>query len=535
MPFFERLVDAFYRGVAIDEVLLPLYPEAPDLTGARHRLDTVSRPVLGWSAHATTTSAGIRCCGCGTCRSGSVRRSAITGWPTCRAPSPTSAPTVPTATVADELMALLPARPPNTCATTPGCRSRRPRTATGRFAPAWPPSRFDGCARRTGRSSRSTTCRSTCRRARCTRCSDTTVPGSRRPSRSSKDTVTAPPATCRCSARTRGTAAASCVIVSGSCCSRRGSRPSSTSTRRSSCTGRATGVAATCDEVLELVGLTEQAGQRIGTLSGGQRRRIDLALGIVGHPELLFLDEPTTGFDPAARRRSWELISDLCGEGTTVLLTTHYLEEAEHLADRVGVLKAGRLIAEGAPSELIRAETETRVSFDLPDGITIDELTAVSRRGPSIAGRAGRVLDDDTDGRGRRAHRLGGGSRAGVGGAVGDATDTGGRLLGSRRRRSADGPTGHGAMSEWPSTVGLVVRQVRYQTPDVPARTDRVVLHAAVAADHAGAVQRPVRRRRGHGRRHDVADPPVLHGWPGGVHGRVGDVHQPREHGADPA
>ena len=146
-------------------------------------------------------------------------------------------------------------------------------------------------------------------------------------------------------------------------------------------------------EVLELVGLAELAGQRIGTLSGGQRRRIDLALGIVGHPELLFLDEPTTGFDPAARRRSWELISDLCGEGTTVLLTTHYLDEAEHLADRVGVLKAGRLIAEGAPSELIRAETETRVSFDLPDGITIDELTAVI---PSAASNVGRRVEFST-------------------------------------------------------------------------------------------------------------------------------------------
>jgi ABC-2 type transport system ATP-binding protein len=140
------------------------------------------------------------------------------------------------------------------------------------------------------------------------------------------------------------------------------------------------------DEVLELVGLGELAGQRIGTLSGGQRRRIDLALGIIGHPELLFLDEPTTGFDPAARRRSWELIGDLCGEGMTVLLTTHYLDEAEHLADRVGVLKAGRLIAEGAPSELIRAETETRVAFELPDGITAVELGDVLPDVVSIVG-----------------------------------------------------------------------------------------------------------------------------------------------------
>ena len=219
------------------------------------------------------------------------------------------------------------------------------------------------------------------------------------------------------------------------------------------------------DEVLELVGLAELAGQRIGTLSGGQRRRIDLALGIVGHPELLFLDEPTTGFDPAARRRSWELISDLCGEGTTVLLTTHYLEEAEHLADRVGVLKAGRLIAEGAPSELIRAETETRVSFHLPDGITIDELVAVIPSAASIVGTTGRVLDQDADGRGRRAHRLGRGTRTRVGGAVGDATDTRGRVLGSRRRRPTNDRLRRrgGAMNEWPSTVGLVVRQIRYQ------------------------------------------------------------------------
>ena len=140
-------------------------------------------------------------------------------------------------------------------------------------------------------------------------------------------------------------------------------------------------------DVLELVGLTPQAGQRIGTLSGGQRRRIDLALGIIGRPELLFLDEPTTGFDPAARRRSWELIAELCGEGTTVLLTTHYLDEAEHLADRVGVLKAGRLIAEGTPAELIRTETETRVSFDLPDGITVDVLGGAVPSAASVAGR----------------------------------------------------------------------------------------------------------------------------------------------------
>ncbi len=106
------------------------------------------------------------------------------------------------------------------------------------------------------------------------------------------------------------------------------------------------------DEVLDAVGLTEQAGARVGRLSGGQRRRVDVALGIVGTPELLFLDEPTTGFDPQARRGFWELVRSLAHDGTTILLTTHYLDEAEHLADRVGVIASGRLVALGTPEAL---------------------------------------------------------------------------------------------------------------------------------------------------------------------------------------
>ncbi len=117
------------------------------------------------------------------------------------------------------------------------------------------------------------------------------------------------------------------------------------------------------DELLDLVSLDAKADARIGTLSGGQKRRVDLALGIVGYPELVFLDEPTTGFDPAARRRSWDLVKGLCTEGTTVLLTTHYLDEAEHLADRVGVLTHGKLVAEGTPAELIGGVADTVVSF----------------------------------------------------------------------------------------------------------------------------------------------------------------------------
>jgi ABC-2 type transport system ATP-binding protein len=105
-------------------------------------------------------------------------------------------------------------------------------------------------------------------------------------------------------------------------------------------------------EVIDQVGLAEKAGTRVRALSGGQRRRLDVALGIIGRPELLFLDEPTTGFDPEARRQFWALIKNLAGAGTTILLTTHYLDEAETLADRVAVLAAGRILAEGTPATL---------------------------------------------------------------------------------------------------------------------------------------------------------------------------------------
>ncbi|MFQ5558598.1 MAG: ABC transporter ATP-binding protein [Acidimicrobiales bacterium] len=128
------------------------------------------------------------------------------------------------------------------------------------------------------------------------------------------------------------------------------------------------------DEVIELVELTEKADSRVLALSGGQQRRIDLALGLVGDPELIFLDEPTTGFDPAARRRSWKLVENLTSLGRTVVLTTHYLDEAEHLADRVAVLAAGRIVAEGTPAELrAGADLATRVRFTLP---VLDEPVA---------------------------------------------------------------------------------------------------------------------------------------------------------------
>ena len=140
------------------------------------------------------------------------------------------------------------------------------------------------------------------------------------------------------------------------------------------------------DEVAALVGLTEKLHARTRTLSGGQRRRLDVAVGIAGDPELVFLDEPTTGFDPAARRQSWELIAGLRARGRTILLTTHYMEEAQRLADRVAVLAEGRLIAVAAPDALGGEAAEASlVTFRLPDGVDPADLPiAVDGRGPEI-------------------------------------------------------------------------------------------------------------------------------------------------------
>ncbi|WFF01147.1 ABC transporter ATP-binding protein [Micromonospora sp. WMMD964] len=123
------------------------------------------------------------------------------------------------------------------------------------------------------------------------------------------------------------------------------------------------------DKVIERVGLAGKATARTHTLSGGQKRRLDVALGIIGRPELLFLDEPTTGFDPEARREFWDLIRDLAAAGTTIVLTTHYLDEAEALADRVGVIAGGRLVEVAAPNQLgNRQEALATVSWRTPDG-----------------------------------------------------------------------------------------------------------------------------------------------------------------------
>jgi ABC-2 type transport system ATP-binding protein len=122
------------------------------------------------------------------------------------------------------------------------------------------------------------------------------------------------------------------------------------------------------DEVISLVGLQEQRDVRVKKLSGGQQRRLDVAVGLAGDPELLFLDEPTTGFDPAARRGAWDMVRGLQALGKTIFLTTHYMEEAEQLADRVAIIARGRIVAEDTPAGLTRLNPTTRIQFRVTEG-----------------------------------------------------------------------------------------------------------------------------------------------------------------------
>lgn len=137
------------------------------------------------------------------------------------------------------------------------------------------------------------------------------------------------------------------------------------------------------DEVIEIVGLTGKRTSRIKTLSGGQQRRLELALGIVGDPDLIFLDEPTTGFDPSARRQAWGLIDNLRSLGKTILLTTHYMDEAHNLADRIAVIANGRLLAEGTPDSIGgRAEGKAAIHFRLPSRVDHSDIPGAPRSDP---------------------------------------------------------------------------------------------------------------------------------------------------------
>jgi ABC-2 type transport system ATP-binding protein len=151
-------------------------------------------------------------------------------------------------------------------------------------------------------------------------------------------------------------------------------------------------------ELIELVELDAKRDARAGSLSGGQRRRLDLALALVGDPDLLFLDEPTTGFDPHARRQAWSTIRSLCSLGKTVFLTTHFMDEAQYLADRVAVMAAGRIVASGPPQELGgREELPTEIRFALPEGVEAADLPPLPA-GAEVAGDREGVLVRTSEG-----------------------------------------------------------------------------------------------------------------------------------------
>ena len=141
-------------------------------------------------------------------------------------------------------------------------------------------------------------------------------------------------------------------------------------------------------EVTQIVGLTEKSDALVRTLSGGQKRRLDLGLALVGNPELIFLDEPTTGFDPGARRAAWETIRNLRSLGTTILLTTHYLDEAEQLADRVAVLRAGVIVRAGSPAELTGASAQTEIRYRQNGREIVERTTEPTRRLNELTGEA---------------------------------------------------------------------------------------------------------------------------------------------------
>jgi ABC-2 type transport system ATP-binding protein len=150
------------------------------------------------------------------------------------------------------------------------------------------------------------------------------------------------------------------------------------------------------DETLDLVGLEDKADVRTSKLSGGQQRRLDVALALIGDPELLFLDEPTTGFDPSARRQAWDVIGGLRNLGKTVFLTTHYMEEAQALADRVAIISAGRIVATGSPEDLAGDGKErTEISFRLPAGVRAPDLPFAVRTSARIDAGAVSLTADD--------------------------------------------------------------------------------------------------------------------------------------------
>jgi ABC-2 type transport system ATP-binding protein len=150
------------------------------------------------------------------------------------------------------------------------------------------------------------------------------------------------------------------------------------------------------EETIELVGLAGKRDERVGSLSGGQRRRLDVGVGIIGDPELLFLDEPTTGFDPSARRDAWNMIEGLRALGTTIVLTTHYMDEAQHLADTVVILREGQIVAQGSPEKLgAELGRDSVIRFRMPDGIGSDDVAAAVGSQPQVSGSIATLASDN--------------------------------------------------------------------------------------------------------------------------------------------
>ena len=245
------------------------------------------------------------------------------------------------------------------------------------------------------------------------------------------------------------------------------------------------------DETIELVGLAGKRVERVGSLSGGQRRRLDVGVGIVGDPELLFLDEPTTGFDPTARRDAWNMIEGLRALGTTIVLTTHYMDEAQHLADTVVILREGQIVAEGSPEKLGARGRESVIRFRMPDGIEPDDVAAAVGAAPSALRQRRDPSHREPAAGPVRAARVGPRARRRAPGPRGAQAEPGGRLPGdltaSRGRRLTTGM----------SDLTMVLKQTRYALISTSRNPRAVIFSSRLPGDPARDVQRDLQFKSG--------------------------------------
>ena len=251
---------------------------------------------------------------------------------------------------------------------------------------------------------------STSTEERSSRCSARTAPGRRRRSRSSRATANARPARSRCSAEIPPTRTIDLKGRVGIVLQSTGVDPYLTARETVDLYAGYYPSPRDVDEVLDLVGLAEKRTTRVSKLSGGQQRRLDVAIALAGDPELLFLDEPTTGFDPNARRHAWEIVRNLADIGKTIFLTTHFMDEAQYLASRVAVIAKGEIVAEGTPETIAgRDRMQTRIRFRLPEG---DAAGARAHRRDGAPGRIVGGPDGQRDEGGARPDRVGSRTRA---------------------------------------------------------------------------------------------------------------------------